>query len=250
MKYLGETLDIHAGGIDLLFPHHENEIAQSEAYTGKKFSEHWFHGEFLLIEGQKMSKSLHNIYTLKDIESKFSVEPLAYRLLCLMSHYRDRLNFTKDSILQAQNTLEGLRNFILRLKEIEGDNDLDINGLIDQAKAVFKEALNDELNTPKALASIFDLRTELNKLFAQKESKSAAKDALEFLFEVDGVLGLELNKVEAAKISDEVVRLLKEREEVRKNKDWKKSDELRKQIEKLGYSLEDTSEGTKIRKAN
>jgi cysteinyl-tRNA synthetase len=233
-KYLGDTLDIHAGGVDLIFPHHENEIAQSESFTGKKFVNYWFHCEHLLIEGQKMSKSLGNIYTIEEVCKKYNVEPLAFRMLVLMSHYRERLNFTKESIEQAQNTLNNLRVFVLR--NIDGDKSMKPDGLEER----FASAIDDDLNSPKALAEIFEYVKEVNK------SEGYGKSIYETLLKLDQFLGLELDKIAKTEVPKEVIELAKKREEARQNKDWELSDKLRKEIETLGYSVEDTPEGPRV----
>ncbi len=249
MKYLGETLDIHAGGIDLLFPHHENEIAQSEAYTGKNFVNYWFHGEHLLVEGDKMSKSLGNFYTIVDLKDKFNIEPLAFRMLCLMSHYRERLNFTKDSIEQAQNTLNGLRDFVAKLREGANEkiqNNIEINKLVEDAKKGFEEALNDDLGMPKALSTIFNLRSEVNKLLAQGISRNDSEQILDLLFGLDKVLGLDLSL--EIKPSEEVNKLFDKYIDAKKNKVYETSDKLRAEISQLGWIAEDYEGSSRLRK--
>lgn len=248
MKYLRETIDIHTGGVDLLFPHHENEIAQSEAYTGKKFVNFWFHGEFLLVNGQKMSKSLNNIYTLDEISKKYKVSPLAYRMLCLMSHYREKLNFTDDSIVQAQKTLDNLRDFATRLREVQGvGKNLPIDVYISEADASFYNAIDDDLNTPKALAVIFNFIKEINKAILTGIGEDDAKSILDFLSKVDQILGLELNNIQDITIPDEVNSLLEKRKSARENKDFESSDKLRDEINRLGFEVEDTPNGQTIR---
>lgn len=235
-KYLGDTIDIHAGGADLIFPHHENEIAQSESYSGKKFVNYWFHSEHLMIEGEKMSKSLGNIYTLDEMCEKYSVEPLAFRMLVLMSHYRERLNFTRKSIEQAQNTLDNLRAFVL--KNIEGSKSFESDGF----EKRFDLIINDDLNTPKALAELFEYIKEVNK------SRAYGKQVYKTMTRLDKLLGIELDKIVKTKIPDKVTKLARKREEARQNKDWKLSDELRVEIENLGFMIEDTPDGPKLKK--
>jgi cysteinyl-tRNA synthetase len=229
MLYLGETIDIHAGGVDLVFPHHENEIAQSEAYTGKQFVKHWFHAEHLLVDGKKMSKSLGNLFTLDDLEKKFGAEPLAFRLLCLQSHYRDKLNFTEKSIRDAQNTLNNLRNFVSRVSQTNGKNDA--TQLVQNAKNNFNIALKDDLNTPKAIAVVFNFITEINKANAANKIQ-----VLGLLKEFDRVLGLNLSPEEA---NVRVKTLFAKYLRARKEKNWEKSDNLREKIEELGWLTED-----------
>ncbi len=229
MLYLGETVDIHAGGVDLVFPHHENEVAQSEAYTGKKFVKHWFHGEHLLVEGKKMSKSLGNLYSLEELSEKFGVEPLAFRMLCLQSHYRDKLNFTKRSIQDAQNTLNNLRNFIYRIDQLSGT--ADISRIVEKSQIEFKKALEDDLNTPKATAIVFGFVTEINKINNPDKGQ-----VLGFINDVDKVFGLNL-KPES--IDQDVKKIFDDYLKARENKDWNKSDELRQKIAEMGWVTED-----------
>jgi cysteinyl-tRNA synthetase len=238
MLYLGETIDIHAGGVDLVFPHHENEVAQSEAYTGKPFVKHWFHGEHLLVEGKKMSKSLGNLYTIDDLYKKFSVESLAFRMMILQSHYRDRLNFTEKSIKDAQNTLNNLRNFINRVSQSSGDND--VSGLIEESKKQFENALEDDLNTPRAMAVLFDFITEINKLETADKNQ-----VLDFIKDTDAILGLNLTP---EKIEEEVRDLFKGYLRARKDKNFEKSDEIRKKISDLGWLTEDLKCESVLRK--
>jgi cysteinyl-tRNA synthetase len=249
---LGDTIDIHGGGIDLVFPHHENEIAQSEAYTGKKFVNTWFHSGHLLINGQRMGKSLNNFYTLLDLVNKFKVNPLAFRLLTLQSHYRDSLNFTDESIQAAQNTLTGIYDFVTRLKtpsrhSREGVNP-DLDALTSKTKLEFSAALADDLNTPKAMASFFGFTRELNKLVTQGLSVSDAKLALSALYNMDKVLGLGLEDVTETTGNDATAKLLLDRETARANKDWQASDEIREEIRKAGFEVEDTANGQRLTK--
>ncbi len=237
MKYLGETLDIHAGAVDLIFPHHENEIAQSEAANGKKFVRFWIHGEHLLVDNQKMSKSLGNIYTLKDLEAK-KFNPLALRYLILTSHYRSKLNFTWKSLTAAQNALNNLIGSLQLAtdkRQLTTNNDKKIR----KYEKEFLSAINDDLNTPKAIALVW-------QIIKNKSLVSRIKKQL--IFEFDKVLGLELNKVKPFKIPREIKQLTTQREKLRANKQFIQADVLRKKIEELGYILEDAISGSKIRK--
>jgi len=246
---LGDTVDIHGGGIDLVFPHHENEIAQSEAYTGKKFVNSWFHTGHLLINGQRMGKSLNNFYTLTDLVSKFHVDPIAFRLLTLQAHYRDSLNFTDESIQAAQNTLIGLQDFVLRLKQItKSDSNTDVAELIERSKADFTTALADDLNTPKAMAAFFGFVKELNKNITQGISKADSEAALETLYNMDKVLGLGLSTIKEETGTGETDKLLAARESARNNKDWEEADRLRDELAKLGFEVEDTNNGQVLKK--
>ena len=249
MEYLGETIDLHAGAVDLIFPHHENEIAQSEAATGKPFVNYWFHPEHLMVNGQKMSKSLHNIFTIQDVCEKYKVEPLAFRMLAAMSHYREKLNFTDESIISAQNTLNNLRDFIIRLKQIELEGDkTDADKLIEKAESAFRHSLDDDLNMPKAMSILFDFVKEVNKFVTQGLTKQEAEEVLNLLYDFDRVLGLELDKVCAITGNDAVDKLLLERDAARAAKDWAKSDEVRDRIRELGFEVEDTPSGQILKK--
>lgn len=231
-KHLGETFDIHTGGIDLLFPHHQDELAQSQACTGKPFVRLWLHAEHLLVDNKKMSKSLGNFYTLRDV-LKRGIEPLALRYLFLSAHYRSKLNFTWESLAGAQSALN-------RLREVVRDFDQPAIECADEEKR-FLDVLNQDLNTPQALAVLW-------KLLDEKTLASAAK-ARSILF-FDRVLGLGLEQSVSKKISvpEKVQQLIGERELARKEKEWTRSDELRAEILSLGYEVDDTEDGAKIRK--
>lgn len=246
---LGETIDIHAGAVDLIFPHHENEIAQSEAFTGKPFVKYWFHPEHLLVEGKKMSKSLGNIYTLDEICKKYSVEPLAFRMLCLQSHYRDKLNFTEKSIKAAQNTLNGLRNELIRISQTTNtkQNKLDVSGWANEAKEKFEAVLDDDLNMPAALASVFDFIKTIN-IASESLNKKQSKELLNYFYDIDKVLGVGLKDIKTEKIPEKIKKLADDREKARKEGDYTKSDKIRAEIEKLGYAIEDTKNGPVTRK--
>ncbi len=235
MKYLGAPLDIHAGGVDLIFPHHENEIAQSEAATGKKFSRFWIHGEHLLVNGEKMSKSLGNIFTLRDLEKK-GVNLLAFRYLLLGTHYRKKLNFTWQSLNAAEHALNNLHEFLETTKQIKTPRHLNTKKL-KLYKDQFISAINDDLNTSKALSIVWQII---------KDKNLPAKDTKRLIFDFDKVLGLELKDIKplkTQKIPDKITVLAKRRELLRVNKQFIQADALRKQIEKLGYLIEDTTKG-------
>ncbi|MBU1179267.1 cysteine--tRNA ligase [Patescibacteria group bacterium] len=223
MKYLGETFDIHAGAIDLLFPHHENEIAQSEAVTDKQFVKFWVEGEHLLVDNQKMSKSLKNFYTLEDIEKR-NFNPLAFRFLALNTHYRNKLNFTWAGLEAAQSGLNHLKERVRELGKTKRKINL-------KFKKEFTEKINDDLNIPQALAV-------LQKLL---KSNLNSEDKLATALDFDKVLGLKLaeTKKEEIKIPKKVQKLAEEREKARQKKDWRKADELREKINKLSYEIKD-----------
>ena len=239
MKYLGETVDIHTGGIDHVPVHHENEIAQSEAATGKQFVRFWVHHEFLLIDRTKMSKSLKNFYTLEDLEKKH-IESLALRFQFLQTHYRTQMNFTWDSAKAAQEGLNNLRQLVLTLQHQTQRTELSEEKLkkIDAYREQFNQALANDLQLPRAAAVMWEML----------KSNIPSIDKLDLLFEFDQVFGLKLEEVEEEKIPPEILALAQQREEARKQNDFKKADELRDQASKKGYTFEDTASGTAIKK--
>jgi cysteinyl-tRNA synthetase len=237
MEYLGETLDIHTGGEDNIFPHHEAEIAQSEGATGKKFVNYWVHLRHLLVDGQKMSKSKGNFYILGDIEAK-GYNSMSFRLLILSSHYRSNLNFTWKALEQAKSNLEKISEWIGKLENISSTSGTEAMDL-KKYQTRFEKAIDDDLNTPLALAVLYELITETNKLIAkEKLSKKEAKNILSLWKKMNKVFGLVIGQ-DLQEIPKEIAKLAKERKMARVNKDFKKSDELREEIEKLGYSIED-----------
>ena len=228
-KYLGERFDIHTGGVDLIFPHHENEIAQSEASSGKKpFVKYWIHNEWVLVDGKKMSKSLGNFYKLKDIINK-GFSPMDLRYLYLTKNYREQINFTWENLEASKNALQRLKNIIAGLKD---NKKINKNYL-----GEFEKAMDDDLNVPEALQVLWKLVRDEN-----------AEGKIQTIKEMDKIFGLKLLEKEKIKIPAEVSKLVKEREEARKNKDFKKSDELREKITKRGYQIEDTIKGSVVRK--
>ncbi len=243
MENIGESLDIHSGGIDLIFPHHENEIAQSEAATGRKFVKYWFHNEYILVDGKKMSKSLGNFYTLRDLLEK-GYNPKAIRYLLLSAHYKQPLNFTFEGLEAAQNAVDRLMEFMERLESSGGKKDsLDIDGMIKVAKDGFSEEMDNDLNISGALARIFELVKEVNKLELSRKDAGKVLDAMKGFDKVLGVLGRE-----DIHVPKEVLKLVGEREKARKDKDFKKADAARDRIMELGFSVDDTPDGPKIKK--
>jgi len=249
MKYLGSHFDIHAGGVDLVFPHHENEIAQSEAFTGKKFVNYWFHNEHLLVDGRKMSKSLGNYYTLRDLLTK-NYNPKAIRYLLLSTHYRQQLNFTEESVKAAENSIQRLKDFMLKLKEIKSNvKNKEIEKLIQKTKNQFEEAMDDDLNISIALSHIFEFVKETNTLMMEnKIGKIDSKKIIKLIDNLDKVLGVLEEKEE--KLSQELKKLIDEREKARKEKDYTKADKIRQQLKEKGIILEDTKEGVRWKKIN
>jgi len=240
IKYLGETFDIHTGGVDHIAIHHSNEIAQAEAVTGKNPASFWVHNDFVMVNREKMAKSKRNFYMMKDIKSR-GFEPLALRYLFLTTHYRSKMNFTWKSLSAAEQALSTLHENILILKKPDKTNTK--NARVEFYKTEFLKAINDDLNTSKALKVLWNL--------IRQEKDINNKDKLKLILEFDEVLGLRLKDVKPEKIelSKEVKELIKKREEARKNGDYKTSDRIRKRLkEDFGIILEDTPEGIKLRK--
>lgn len=242
MANLGTTFDIHTGGVDLIFPHHENEIAQSEGSTGKKFVNYWIHNEHLLVNNRKMSKSLGNFYTLRDILKK-GYDARSIRFVLLSAHYRKKLNFTFEGLDAAKNTIERLDEFVNRLRQIkDGKENKGIKDMISQAKNEFESALDDDLEISTALAAIFEFLKAVNILISEnKIGKSNAKDILTQMLEFDKVLGL--LKTDKEDLPKDIKKLMDEREKARKKKEWKTADNIRDEIKSNGYEIKDTPHG-------
>jgi len=236
IKYLGDTIDIHTGGEDLIFPHHEDEIAQSEGASGKKFVNYWLHGGYLLVDNQKMSRSKGNVYTISDLEKK-EFNPLSFRYLTMMTHYRQKMNFTFEALSAAQTSLN-------RLREEVANWDSPKIGCAEYEKR-FLDAINNDLNMPEALGIVWEL--------ARSDYPSSAK--AESLFRFDKVLGLGLKKYQISNIKyqkeeipEKVMEMIKKREELRKQKRYHLADQLRNKIKKMGYNVIDKEKGSEIRK--
>ena len=252
MKYLGETFDIHCGGKDLLFPHHENEIAQSEGATGKKYVNYWMHNGFINVDNQKMSKSLNNFFTVRDIAKEYDLE--AVRLFMLSAHYRSPINFSRDQIDSANASLNRLYTARNSLRfQLENGEDRPLNDkekeFTERLKGYekrFDDAMDDDMNTADALGAVFELVKDANVTVVQGASREAAQAALNSLESICDVLGILSKKEE--ELPPEIAALVNERAEARKNKDWAKSDELRNRIIQAGYILEDTKQGQKVRR--
>jgi len=244
MKYLGKHFDMHTGGVDLIFPHHENEIAQSESSTGEKFVNFWLHNEHLMVEGKRMGKRYGNYYTLRDLLDK-GYNPIAIRYLLLATHHRQQLNFTFDGLEAAKNALQRLYDFSDNLKLVKGEKDNPEAGqLLAKAKKDFEEALDDDLNTSEALGVIFTLVKDINRLVEEKRISSAdAGTVLEAINGFDSVFGL--LKREELILDEEVKSLIEKRVNARKEKDFKLADQIRRDLEEKGIILEDTPQGTK-----
>ena len=240
MKYLGETFDIHSGGEDNLFPHHESEIAQSEAATGKPFVRYWTHVRFLKVDSGAMHKSAGNAYLLKDLEA-WGFEPLAFRMLVLNNKYRQPLDFTRAGLSGAQNRLDRWRGIIRDAWQATGGTPIDV-APEDPRRAAFVAALTDDLNTPSALAQAESILDD-----AATGDVAVKRHALEVLFDMDQVLALSLrDRASDADLSDDERAALAERDEARKKGDYKRSDELRAELErKYGIRVKDTKDGTR-----
>jgi cysteinyl-tRNA synthetase len=266
MKYLGETLDIHAGGVDLIFPHHENEIAQSESLSGKPFSRYWLHSEHLLIESQKMSKSLGNFYTLRDLVN-YGHSPESVRFLLASVPYRKKLNFTFDGLKAAATSIERLRNFADRMRTAKLPNSLssarveELAARFRKAKADFESSLDDDLNTAEALAAIFEFVREINTALDQDQFPEASRaGALELLGTFDSVFdvlrpndmvpGLRIDLLPQPKYTatlgeGEIERLIEARTAAKKARDFARADEIRSELLEKGIVLEDTKDGVR-----
>lgn len=249
MNILGETIDIHCGGVDNMFPHHENEIAQSEGCSGHTFVHHWVHVEHLLVDHKKMSKSLGNFYTLRDL-LKQGYTGQEVRYLLLSCHYRSQLNFTFQSLLAARSSLQRIEDFIVRLRSIEthAQKDEHVFDHLQKAETRFKEALSDDINISEALAALFDLIREMNTFCDnQAVGQQEATMALALLEKWDQVLGvLPLHKKE--EIPHELLDYLHKRDEARKAKNFSVSDQMRDAIYSRGYIIEDTPTGSRLKK--
>jgi len=246
--YLGETLDIHAGGIDLIFPHHENEIAQSESLTGKPFARFWLHAEFLMVEGQKMSKSLGNYFTLRDILGR-GYAPEAVRYLLASVPYRKTLNFTFDGLQSAKTAIERLRNFKLRLEtgSFGEGSDQPLTDRTTAAQAQFDAAMDDDLNTAEALAAMFEYVRDVNTAMDAGTMRSGNRAAaLEFLARFDSIFDVLEAGAASGQISDEEVEAqVRARNDAKKARNFALSDQIRQQLLEQGIILEDTKSGTR-----
>jgi cysteinyl-tRNA synthetase len=246
MKYLGESFDIHCGGVDLIFPHHENEIAQSEGATGKPFVRYWVHTEFLLVEGEKMSKSKGNYYTVRQlIEQGYA--PMAIRYLLLSVPYSTQLNFMLEGLRGAETALEGLRNFRRRVADFDGTagSHPRMQEVIARAREGFEAGMNDDLNTSKALASVFEFRRDVNSALDVNEFGQDDRTAvLDLISRFDSVLGV-LGEEEQQMPDPEIETKIEERNAARRARDFKLADQIRDELAQRGILLEDTPQGTK-----
>jgi cysteinyl-tRNA synthetase len=252
MNSFGPTLDMHTGGVDLIFPHHENEIAQSEGATGKPFVCYWVHGEHLIVEGEKMSKSKGNVFTLPEIVEKYGGEVV--RFMFLSVHYRKKLDYSDDFAENAKNNYfrlkETLKNLEFVLKNAEDDSypgDEEAIKAIPEIETEFREALEDDFNTPKAITALKSLSHIANRYLETGRNKQVLRKIYSLYRQFSDVLGL-FAETGKTKIPDVVMKLVEERESARKKKEWAISDALRQQIKSLGYVVQDTKEGPNVKK--
>lgn len=250
-RYLGDTIDIHAGGQDLAFPHHENEIAQSEAHSGKKFANYWMHNGYITIDNEKMSKSKGNFFTVRDILKSYDGEVI--RFFLLSGHYRNPINFSDSLMEQAQNALSRMRNAKSNLNHLihtcQGKmTEKERTALegFDKYRQEFIRAMDDDLNTADAISAIFELITAINTAVKDGSSKEFAEKSMEILMELADVLGLLQQDKEEASIDDEIKALVEERQEARKNKNFARADEIRDLLKERGITLKDTPQGVQI----
>ena len=250
MAILGETFDIHGGGQDLIFPHHENEIAQSEAATGHPFARYWMHNGYINVDNQKMSKSLNNFFTVRDIAKEFDLE--AVRMFMLSVQYRNPVNFSRDLIQQAESALERLRTAKERLAEAKiapagtAEDTAFLTQLI-EIKARFCEAMDDDLNTADAIGVLFDFARAANTFVTEPRGKEAIVAAQSLYSELTGVLGLLISD-KAEGFPAEALTLLEDRQAARKAKDFSRADEIRDALKNMGFTVEDTANGPKLKK--
>ncbi|MBQ7045447.1 MAG: cysteine--tRNA ligase [Clostridia bacterium] len=244
-RYLGKTIDIHCGGQDLVFPHHENEIAQSECANGCTFANYWMHNGYINVDNRKMSKSLGNFFTVRDVAEKYGYEPIRYFLIS--SHYRSPINYSADILEQSKNALERLYTCLDNLEFAisnaeEGGEAADF---VNTHRTAFIEALEDDLNTADALAALFNLVKDINKQIADKAGKTALEESKKLFDEICSVLGLVYNR-KKDNVDDEILKLVEARTEARKNRDFATADKIRDELKAMGITLEDTPDGVKI----
>ncbi|MGN1117405.1 MAG: cysteine--tRNA ligase [Acutalibacteraceae bacterium] len=254
-RYLGETIDVHCGGQDLIFPHHENEIAQSECCNGSPFSHYWMHNGFITVDNEKMSKSLGNFFTVRDVAEKYGYEPIRY--LMISCQYRSPINYSFDAVEQCKASLTRLytcRNnldFALRnAKEEAGENDAEVKAVIDSKRDKFISAMDDDLNTGEALGAVFELVKEINlKINEGVQSKDLVAYAIKTFDDLMNVLGLLYQRKEEKSLDDEIEELIKARNDARKAKNWAEADRIRDELKAQGIILEDTPQGVKWHRA-
>lgn len=244
-KHLGETIDLHCGGQDLIFPHHENEIAQSECASDKEFAHYWMHNAYINVDNQKMSKSLNNFFTVRDVANEYGYEPIRY--FQLTAHYRSPLNFTREVMEQCKSSLERLytaRDHLDFLIDHTAGTETGLKQAADKAKADFIAVMDDDLNTADALSKIFELVSAINTT-GDKQNKETLEYTAKIFDELCGVMGLLYNR-KTDEIPQKVKDLVEERTQVRKEKNWARADEIRDELAQLGYVVKDTPQGPQI----
>ena len=254
-RYLGDTIDIHAGGQDLIFPHHENEIAQSEARSGKQFARYWMHNGYINVDNQKMSKSLGNFFTVRDILSEFSGQVI--RFFLLSAHYRNPVNFSKELILQAKAGMERLANskdrLVFTISHAKGqmnESELELVSALENHRDRFIEAMDDDINTADAISIIFELARFSNTNVTENSSLEWAEKNLSLFNELTGVLNIIKAEDTASIDNEQIEKLIKDRVEAKKNKDFALADAIRDELKSMGIEIEDTRQGTKWKKVN
>lgn len=247
-RYLGKTIDIHCGGQDLIFPHHENEIAQSECANGCDFAHYWMHNGYINVDNRKMSKSLNNFFTVREVAEKYGYEPVRY--IMIASHYRSPINYSIDIITQAQNALERLYNCLdgLEFAIAHAEEGGEKPEFLEKHRTDFINALNDDLNTADGIAAVFSLVKDINILINSGAAKQTLKYCLDTFNELCSVLGICYNR-KSDDLDAEVEELIKKRTEARKNKDFATADAIRDKLKEMGIVLEDTPQGVKWSKA-
>lgn len=251
-KLLGDTIDIHAGGMDLAFPHHENEVAQSEALTGKTFANYWLHSAYVNVDNKKMSKSLNNFFTVRDVLKEYDADVI--RFFMLSAHYRVQINYSKDLLDSAKASIDRLYNSVSILEnlieevKIEKMNEAEIKYInsLDKYRKKYIEKMDDDFNTADAITVLFELTKDLNKSISINSSKELISESIKIIRELGGPLGI-LQKSTKVSIEDEIEDLIKQRQEARKNKDFALSDKIRDDLKARGIVLEDTPQGVRWR---
>ena len=247
MKYLGDSFDIHCGGVDNIFPHHENEIAQSQCCSGKNFVNYWLHCAHLVVDGKKMSKSLGNFYTLRDLIEK-EIDPVAIRWVLIATHYRQPNNFAFDAVEAANQSLHRIRDFRTRLDETKGEGQ-DLEEQCDQCRKAFTFAMDDDLNISGAIGAVFDFVREVNKKLDERQlGSTAACAAIELLDELDAVTGIFAAPDEEA-VPQAVLDQVQDRQIARRNKDFDASDAIRDALLADGWTIEDTPDGPRVKRS-